>query len=62
MFVHELIEWLKTQPANATVYIHDADTQWYLRLRPGADEHQCGTHLDLPKDGVAVHGDYGDHA
>lgn len=62
MTVAELILWLQTQPLNAEVYIHDADTSWALPLHVGTNKYNYpGDATGKAPNGVFVHGNYSEH-
>jgi hypothetical protein len=57
--VAELIQWLSTRPAGATVYLNDPDTGWYMPLHTGVSPDNPGG--DPPQDVVVVvHARYGE--
>lgn len=59
MTVAEMIAWLQTQPPDAEVAIHDADTGWFLRAHAGPNRDPYNS-KSVPIGCVAISGDYGD--
>jgi hypothetical protein len=58
MTVAELMAWLSTQDQSAGVFIHDADTGLFLKLKTGMRGDSLEKAEDAPENSICVHGDY----